>query len=78
MIRKTETYYTCIRDEQDPDSYDEISIMQSNEKAVNSERVPVRVKIAIPDRWRNIDEMIGFYEWVVSELKNFKGSVQKQ
>jgi len=65
MIEKIETRYNCVRDASDPDNYDEFEICQSSKNRF-------KVDIGIPGRWRDIDEMIGFYEWVVSELKNFK------
>ena len=72
MIQKTETRYHCQRDTNDPDSYDDFMIRLSNEKTINAERLPVRVVVNVPDRWRNLDDMIDFYEWIVTELKNFK------
>ncbi|GEM_PF-5578589 len=65
MIEKIETRYNCVRDETNPYSTDEFEICQSYENRLN-------VDIRCPEKWRDIDEMIGFYEWVVSELKNFK------
>jgi len=77
MIYKIETQYHCHRNMKDADNYDGFTIRLGNEKTINAEGFPVRVVVNVPDRWRNLDDMIDYYEWIVTELKHFKGSVQK-
>ena len=60
-MKKTETHY--------------YSNSKSNEDfyfIVNEESKQIIVKELIPDRWRNWNESIRFYEHILSELKKFK------
>jgi hypothetical protein len=71
MIKRTETIYRCERNKEKPDIYDDFSIKVDQCVFPKSGKQYIQVGIN-PERWRELDEAIGFYEWVLSELKQFK------
>jgi hypothetical protein len=67
----TGSIYHCERDREKQDIYDEFTIMVDQCVSAKNKKQFIKVKFS-PDYWRDVDDAIGFYEWVISELKQFQ------